>query len=90
MNSIKIVKAPNISDPEIRRLQLVGLVLPLPSNEILKQAHNISPAVNTYVVFTEDVIRRLKKEDKKSAVEYWSAKSEKFMVFNADDCQVIS
>ncbi|HCC05213.1 TPA: hypothetical protein DEP58_02805 [Patescibacteria group bacterium] len=90
MASITIIKTPQGPDPEIRRLQLIGLVLPLPSDDILKLAHNIIPTENTFIVFTEDVIRKLKKANKESAVEYWSTKSEKFMVFKADDCQFIS
>ena len=89
MKSIKIVKAPNSSDPESRRLQLVGLVIPFLSDEALT-VHNLNPEANTHVVLTKNVIGRLNNERKKSAVEYWSSKGALFMTFKADECRIIS
>ena len=81
MNSIKIVKAPNISDPEIRRLQLVGLVIPL---------HERVENANTVTVLIKDVLKVLKEERKFSAVEYWSAVGKESMTFKSGEYIFIS
>ncbi len=95
MSSIRLIEVPPGPAPKYIRIQWLGVLIPMPSEEELatvklSEFRIGSENIGGYLVYSEAAIKSLRDAGKHEAANWWAATGiGKFLQFKKEVCEVI-